>query len=362
MARHETYEMSIAEDEPKTAPVAAPRSRPFGKRVMHVVRRGHLYLGLFLFPWAILYGVTAFLFNHPSAFSEQATTSYGADTTAGTPLEGAPSAAAVAEQVVAKLNEQQAPLTPYKLSGAARYGPRDFAFATVKVEGQSIGVLYDVKNGGGTVRATKTVEKVTPEKAPFTTGGGKAFAGREKGGDKAGTKGGAARGPRGGGGGPVTAGAEAVKLPDLIHDRFKATVPVILERTGFATGEVTVTSVPDVIFPVEADGRTWTATYSPMTGAVTGVPEGASPSTELGWRRFLLRLHTAHGYPGEQNAKWFWAVIVDVMAFVMCFWGVSGLFMWWQIKATRRLGAVILVLSAAAATALGFAMHAALTG
>lgn len=361
MARHETYEMSIAEDEPKTAPAAALRRRPVGKRVMHVVRRGHLYLGLFLFPWAVLYGVTAFLFNHPSAFSEQATTTYGADATAGTPLEGAPSAAAVAEQVVAKLNEQQTPLTPYKLAGAARFGPREFAFATVKVEGQSINVLYDVKNGGGTVRATKTVEKVTPEKAPFTTGGGKAFAGREKGGDKAGTKG-AARGPRGGGNGPATAGAEAVKLPDLIHDRFKAAVPVILERTGFATGEVTVTSVPDVIFPVEADGRTWTATYSPMTGVVTGVPEGASPSTELGWRRFLLRLHTAHGYPGEQNAKWFWAVIVDVMAFVMCFWGVSGLFMWWQIKATRRLGAVILALSAAAATAIGFAMHAALTG
>ncbi len=30
--------------------------------------------------------------------------------------------------------------------------------------------------------------------------------------------------------------------------------------------------------------------------------------------------------------------------------------MWWQIKATRKAGAVVLVLSVAAATALGFAM------
>ena len=56
--------------------------------------------------------------------------------------------------------------------------------------------------------------------------------------------------------------------------------------------------------------------------------------------------------PGEQNARWFWAVIVDLMAGVMCFWGVSGLLMWWQLKATRKLGTVILVLSAIVATAI----------
>jgi hypothetical protein len=78
-------------------------------------------------------------------------------------------------------------------------------------------------------------------------------------------------------------------------------------------------------------------------------------------RRFLTRLHLAHGYPGEQNARWFWAVVVDAMAFVMVFWGVSGIFMWWQIKATRKFGFLVLVLSVAAATALGLGMHEALT-
>ena len=42
--------------------------------------------------------------------------------------------------------------------------------------------------------------------------------------------------------------------------------------------------------------------------------------------------------------------------------GVSGLLMWWQLKTTRRVGFLILVLSAVAATAIGFAMHAAMTG
>jgi hypothetical protein len=72
-------------------------------------------------------------------------------------------------------------------------------------------------------------------------------------------------------------------------------------------------------------------------------------------------MHLAHGFPGEVNAKWVWAVVVDAMAFVMCFWGVSGLFMWWQLKATRRPGSVVLSLSAIAATALGFAMYALLS-
>jgi hypothetical protein len=50
------------------------------------------------------------------------------------------------------------------------------------------------------------------------------------------------------------------------------------------------------------------------------------------------------------------------MAAVLLFWGMSGLVMWWQVKATRLPGAVVLGLSAVIATAFGFAMHAAMTG
>ncbi|HVJ88034.1 MAG TPA: hypothetical protein VM452_20385, partial [Caulifigura sp.] len=39
-------------------------------RMMRVVRRVHLYSGLFLFPWVMLYGVTALLFNHPGAMPD----------------------------------------------------------------------------------------------------------------------------------------------------------------------------------------------------------------------------------------------------------------------------------------------------
>ena len=335
-----------------------PARRPVTKAVMMWVRRGHLYLGLFLFPWAVLYGVTAFLFNHPTAFSDQPTTSFGKEALSGTPLEIPPSPQTMAEQVVAKLNEIQKPETPYALAGPARFGGREFAVASVKADGQTVSVFIDLKVGGGTVRATPTRERKEPEKAPFAVGsGGGGFGGR--GGRSPGAPPTASRGgpPRDGG-----RPGDGIKLDQSLPERVKASVPTVLERTGFPAGEVTVTSVPDVVFPVEAGGRTWTATYNPLTGGVSGTPADAKPETELGWRRFLLRLHTAHGYPGETNGRWFWALVVDAMAFTMCFWGLSGLVMWWQIMATRKAGAVVLVLSAVAATALGFAMHAAMTG
>ena len=53
-----------------------PVARPLHKRVAHLLRRVHLFLGLFLLPWAVLYGVTAFLFNHPAAFSDNPTVQF----------------------------------------------------------------------------------------------------------------------------------------------------------------------------------------------------------------------------------------------------------------------------------------------
>lgn len=119
--------------------------------------------------------------------------------------------------------------------------------------------------------------------------------------------------------------------------------------------------MPDVVFPVEADGRVGTATYQPMTGVVSGSPGEARPAGEFSRRRFLLRLHKAHGYPGVADGRRFRAVIVDAMAFILCFWGLPGLLMGWQIKATRTAGVVLPAFGAGAAAAPGLAMHADLT-
>lgn len=313
--------------------------RPLHKQLAHLLRRSHLYLGLFLLPWAILYGVTAFLFNHPAAFSDQPTVQFGRETVRGTPLESVPSPQQQAEQVVARLNELHKPEVPYTLAAGEVKYTREFAFATAKADGRTVSILIDVKNGGGTVRSTPDKPKAEPVTAPFAVG--------------------VSRPARPTGNAPALPTTDGIKLADPLPERVKASVPAILERTGFPATDVVVTSVPDLQFPVEAAGRTWTATYNASTGSVSGaVPELKSGPN---WRQFLLRLHTAHGYPGEANARWGWAVIVDVMAAVLVFWGLSGLVMWWQVKATRVAGAVTLVFSAIAASVLGVMMYAAMT-
>ncbi len=309
------------------------------RKIVHWIRRGHLYLGLFLFPWAILYGVTGFLFNHPTAFSDRPTASFGADALAGTPLDGLPSPSEQAEEVLRLLNEKHKSASPYRIVGEAKYA-REIAFATVKAEGQTIGVLVDLKNSRGTVRSSPAeAPKKVIENAPFAVG-------------RVGSKTHETERPS----------ADAIQLESPLPGRVKAAIPTILERTGFPSGEVTVTSVPDLTFQIEAEGRIWIATYNATTGTVSGKPAEAEEKPTPSVRAFLIRLHLSHGYPGEQDARWFWAVIVDGMAIVLCFWGLSGLIMWWQIRSTRKAGAVLLLLSAGSAIALGIGMYSVISG
>lgn len=83
---------------------------------------------------------------------------------------------------------------------------------------------------------------------------------------------------------------------------------------------------------------------------------GGNPR-DLSVRSFVLRLHKAHGYGIQNNSRWYWAIAVDLMFASMCFWGISGLVMWWQIKRTRRLGFVLLAASGIVATWLAIGMH-----
>jgi hypothetical protein len=232
-----------------------------------------LYLGLLLFPWALLYGVTAFLFNHPTAFGDRPTAGFGRDALAGTPLEGPPDPQAIAEQVVAKLNDTQGPTTPYTLAGAAKFTGKELAQAKVEADGQSLNLSIDLKAGGGTVRSSPASERRRVEKAPFAVGGGTGGRGGRKSNKQSKPSHNSTDDP-----------SSNLHLNNPLHERVKAAVPTILERIGFPAGEVTVTSVPDVVFPVEAGGRVWTATYIPMTGGVSGRPAEEKPETDRGWR------------------------------------------------------------------------------
>ena len=57
----------------------------------------------------------------------------------------------------------------------------------------------------------------------------------------------------------------------------------------------------------------------------------------------LERFHRRRGYATGYALDTVWAVTVDVAIGAMMFWALSGLWMWWEMKVTRRLGALAVV-------------------
>jgi len=133
-------------------------------------------------------------------------------------------------------------------------------------------------------------------------------------------------------------------------------IPQVLAGLGIAEGEVVPSGrPPQLTFQLERDGQQYGVNYNLLDGRATANPLGAGEDS--GTRRFLLRLHTSHGFPISQNARWFWAVLVDAMAVSMVFWGFSGVLMWWQLKKTRLLGAGAFAASILAASLVASSMH-----
>ena len=56
---------------------------------------------------------------------------------------------------------------------------------------------------------------------------------------------------------------------------------------------------------------------------MTGRPLGTPGEEALTSRRFLLRLHLAHGYLSRFDARWAWAVAVDQLFASMVGWGFT---------------------------------------
>lgn len=58
---------------------------------------------------------------------------------------------------------------------------------------------------------------------------------------------------------------------------------------------------------------------------------------------FLEMMHRRRGWQHPYLLEDAWAFSVDLVIVVMVFWIVSGLWMWWELRVTRRLGALFLL-------------------
>lgn len=58
---------------------------------------------------------------------------------------------------------------------------------------------------------------------------------------------------------------------------------------------------------------------------------------------FLERMHRRRGFQHPYLLEDLWAFSVDLFIAAVIFWALSGLWLWWELKVTRRLGAIFAI-------------------
>lgn len=309
---------------------------------MVVVRRIHLYSGLFMFPWVLLYGVTGMFFNHPQAFTGGDVRSFqGADVAEGKLTQLTPPDQ-VAAQVVAAINASLQARDEAESSTSESGGetlpsnvPRvkltsvrtpeydRFFQMTVTKDDTEHTVIVDPLTGDGQIRTKLVATADESETNPLEN-------------------------------------VSRVDLDNNVLTTVQETVPAILSELELPAGEASTGRLsPSLMFSAEVDEKPCVITYNLGNGSVSVTPE--NHESDMNTKSFLQRLHLSRGYAPSWGIKSLWGILVDVMFVSMVFWGLSGLFMWWQIKRTRWLGTGLILASAASAAFLVAGMHDQLT-
>lgn len=310
----------------------AQRPSHLAKTLNHWIRRIHLYSGLLMLPWVFLYGVTGFLFNHPSFFASSDTTFFGPSETRGTPLEQLPLPAESAARLLAAINTSES-ANKYELQPeTAAYGRGGLRVNFTAENGRAMALSVDPTSQAGNVRAA--------------LGGGGRGMGERSGPKKE----------------PAPFERKELALEVSPKAILSEAAPTVLANVGYPNATKLRAETPPLTFCMTGEGQMWQVTYNEETGALTGerVDESAAPT--MPFRQFLLRLHLFHHYPSEFGIRWVFAVVVDVMSLTMVFWGVSGIIMWLQLKRTRVLGSLFLLLALISVAVIGPLMYEALTG
>ncbi len=328
IAYSETSAMALLAHPPSTttpsAPVLVPHPHPRRPRrgastssrlkkhkakAMKWVRRIHLYSGLALVPFVLLYGLSGLFFNHPalgSDLSEELVTAEGLHDAGVFALRPA---AALGTAVVAGLQ------------------------ATDEGDGFAADPRYPA-----TYTGSFSLQQSGDEATWFLASGADLQEARI-----------VSRPQR-----RATDRPLRIELRDV--DAGAASVTASLESLlGVRSGatESRWRRVPSLEFGLlDADGVAHAGQFDLRSRRLEIEPrESAASATDF--ITLAKRMHKAHGYPDEAGTtRWFWAILADTMGVAMVIWGLSGLAMWWQMKNLRRVGAVAVVVGIAAAIAL----------
>lgn len=287
------------------------RARPAWNRgrLLKWVRRLHMYLGLLLTPWVLLYGVSGALFNHPQIGRaiEQRTLD-GEATRRITGFAGF-SAQAIAEELVAALNAKQ-------VGSFAIDAQLEPAFV-----GWPLFATKPTASGRDVVIANLDTAAVIISRHPAS---------------------------------PEPQAPSFAEQPiELPRYQVAALAAPLGKLLAHGTSEPPVLKphpevAPELRLRIKDErGVAWNVSWHMGTGALsarTAEEPLAQPFVEL-----LEALHTSHHYPVHSGIATLWALMADLTGLALVLWACTGLVMWWQMKPTRALGVLALSLALGAA-------------
>jgi hypothetical protein len=285
-------------------------------RINLIIRRIHLYSGIFLLPWVLMYGITGAMYNHLGLFPRIQIQPVDPQASVEAGLKEFPDANELAEQVVEAI-QKNADSSRIKLSENAQAEFTNEISFEVKQDGlQHVVYINPVTHESwiGTMpKNDEDPETLLPE-------------------------------------------IRNVKLSPDPQEAAKKAAASLLDGAGLLKGkEPQPFGWTKLNFLATVDDQPARITYDLKDGHVDINRFTGEDGMPL--RHFFLRMHTSHGQSPTWNGRSFWSLAVDTMAIAMVFWGISGIIMWWQIKRTRWIGAVIIGLSLLTAGAMAIGLH-----
>jgi len=303
-----TNEATVSDSELRT------RLKP---RLLKLVRRVHLYAGLFLLPWVFLYGITGAMFNHVGLLPTGEIHNVPTAAIAAGHLRDFPAPEELARQVVTALHHAK-PAVDIKLSASPRAAFNNELGLETRIDGTKHIVRIDPADRSAWIMVPPTNHEQAAQSRLLDD-------------------------------------VRNVRIDPNPYHIAQHAVPEITKAAGLGTPSPTKpVGWCKLNFLADIDGKPARVTYVLRDGHVD-ITHYTGEDGMLA-RQFFLRLHTSHGRSPDWSGRNIWSLFVDGMAFAMVMWGITGLLMWWQLKSIRLIGAIVLLFSVITAVAVYFGM------
>lgn len=284
------------------------RSFRFAKATK-LLRRVHMYAGLLMLPWVLLFGISGLLFNHPNLGADIQAVPLTAEALDQQAQLQAWEANAAAQEVVDALNSNALPssTTHYELDPDYDSHFEGFTVLQAPAPAGRYVALLDLEKPAGVL----TYRKAPPvsDDAVF----------------------------------PQT----ELSVPNLSTSAVAQQLAGLLAQQGWSA-EQPLTAHPKIapslrLRVVDQAGRHWNLAYHTGRQELSGRASDKAPNVQA--TQLLGMLHKTHHFPLRFGSRWLWALFADLLGLIMVFWALSGLLMWWQIPKTRWFGLLSLAIA-----------------